>query len=503
MLKMSDKQTIRNLYFGQGMTVTAIARQLNFDPRTVTKIIDQEDWNPPIPCRRITLPSVLDPFKPHIDAWLLADRQARRKQRHTARRVYDRLRKELDCSVSYRTVAAYVAQKRQELFSDRGAFIPLVHPAGEAQVDFGEADFRERGVLKTGFYLNVSLPYSNAGYFQLFYGQNLECALEGLIRIFAHVGRVPHKVWFDNLKPIVRKILRDGDRDLTERFVRFREHHRFETTFCNPDAGHEKGNVEGKVGYHRRNALVPVPEFEDLAAFNEQLLQWGDEDQHREHYRKDATIAELFAADREAMLPLPTTAFDPGRYETVRTDGYGKFSIDGKYTYSTSPQYVRAEVIVRLSAFDARITDRDGRFIVAHARLYGERRQEAMDWLPYLTQLSRRPGAYKYSGIPALLPTAVQDFLNTCDRRRSKETLTVLARLTGQTDFSTATAALTEALNRGAEDPDSIIALFRRMTEISLDFSCFTLPDSIPSQQELPPDLTVYSALLPKGGTEH
>ena len=500
---MSDKQTIRNLYFRQGMTVSAISRQLNFDPRTVTKIIDQEDWNTPAPRKRAPVPSILDPYKPTIDAWLEADRQARRKQRHTARRVYDRLRKEMNCTASYRTIAAYVTQKRQELFGNQAAFIPLEHPVGEAQVDFGEADMRERGVLKTGFYLNVSYPQSNGGYFQLFYGQNLECVMEGLLTIFSHVGGVATKLWFDNLKPVVSKILRGGERNLTERFARFQEHHRFDALFCNPNSGHEKGNVEGKVGYHRRNALVPIPEFDDLAAFNRQLLEWGDEDQQRQHYRKDATIGELFAADRQAFLPLSATPFDTGRYETVRTDGYGKFTIDGKYTYSTSPQYVRSEVFVRLSAFDVRITDRDGKFIVSHARLYGERRQEAMDWLPYLTQLSRRPGAYKYSGIPALLPPSLQEFLSACDRSRRKETLQVLAQITEQTDFPTATAALLEALNRGADDADSIIALFRRMTEFPLDFSCFALPDSIPAQRELQPDLAVYSSFLPQGGEKH
>ena len=107
---MSDKQIIRNLYFRQGMTVSAISRQLNFDPRTVTKIIDQEDWNTPAPRKRAPVPSILDPYKPTIDAWLEADRQARRKQRHTARRVYDRLRKEMNCTASYRTIAAYVTQ---------------------------------------------------------------------------------------------------------------------------------------------------------------------------------------------------------------------------------------------------------------------------------------------------------------------------------------------------------------------------------------------------------
>ena len=126
-----------------------------------------------------------------------------------------------------------------------------------------------------------------------------------------------------------------------------------------------------------------------------------------------------------------------------------------------------------------------------------------MDWLPYLTQLSRRPGAYKYSGLPALLPPPVQEFLSACDRNRRKQTLQVLAQITEQTDFSTATTALLEALKRGTDDADSIIALFRRMTEIPLEFSGFSLQDSVPAQRELQPDLAVYSSFLPQGGAKH
>ncbi|EAX47793.1 conserved hypothetical protein [Thermosinus carboxydivorans Nor1] len=86
-------------------------------------------------------------------------------------------------------------------------FLALEHPAGEAQVDFGEADFYERGVLIHVYYLTVSYPYSNGGYTQLFKGANLECLLEGLKNIFAYVGGVPRRIWLDNLSPVVAKIL--------------------------------------------------------------------------------------------------------------------------------------------------------------------------------------------------------------------------------------------------------------------------------------------------------
>jgi transposase len=487
------------------MKVAAISREVGNDPRTIAKYIDQEDWNAPVRFERKPIPSILDPYKPIIDEWLTADSNCRRKQRHTAKRVHDRLLKEYpEVIVSYRTVADYVRKKRLERFADKGAYLPLEHPPGEAQVDFGEADFLERGVLHHGYYLNLSFPHSNGGYMQLYKGQTLECLIEGLIQIFRHIGGVPYRIWFDNLRPVVTKILKEGNRDLTEGFLRFKEHHRFEAAFCNPDAGHEKGSVEGKVGYHRRNLLVPVPEVEDLVCFNRELLTRCDEDMQREHYRKDNRIATLFEEDQRAVLPLPSYVFEAVRYETVHTDGYGKFTLQSRYTYSTAPQYVRTEIMVRLSAYDVTAMDKSGRIITSHSRLFGDKKQESMDWLPYLTQLSQRPGALKYSGIHRMLPEELQDYLAKCERRQQRESLGLLARLTDQTDFPTAVEAFRQAVGLGAGDMDSVVAVFRRLIDVPLDFSGFTLSSTVPVMEELVPDIAVYESLFPpQGGKGH
>jgi transposase len=189
-----------------------------------------------------------------------ADKQERKKQRHTAKRIFDRLAKEhpgFDCS--YRLVADYVSRKKKEIYGEQeGFYMPLIHIPGEAQVDFGEADFFDRNVRCTGHYLNVSFPHSNADYLQIFKGEKMN--------IFAHIGGVPIRLWFDNLSPAVKTILKDDGRELTDAFLRFKNHYGFATAFCNPGQGHEKGSVETKVGYHRRNMLVPVPRVDDLKA---------------------------------------------------------------------------------------------------------------------------------------------------------------------------------------------------------------------------------------------
>jgi len=124
------------------------------------------------------------------------------------------------------------------------------------------------------------------------------------VNIFAHIGGVPTRLWFDNLSPAVKTIFKADGRELTDAFLRFKNHYGFATAFCNPSRGHEKGSVETKVGYHRRNMLVPVPEVDDLEAFNRRLLEECDQDMVRPHYLKKRLHRDLFEEDLRALLPL-------------------------------------------------------------------------------------------------------------------------------------------------------------------------------------------------------
>ena len=295
MLAMDQIHRIRQLYYGQGLNnISEISRRTGLDWKTVSKYVDMTDFNEPdpMPAEQNFCPK-LDPFKPLIDSWLAEDKKAPRKQRHTAKRVFKRLRKEADgFNCSYRLVAEYVKKKKLELnLKRKEGFIPLNHSPGEAQGDFGAADFYENSMRHSGKYFVLDFPYSNGGFLQLHYGENMECLLESMKAIFEHIGGVPTEIWFDNTRTIVTKIIRGGGREVTERFTRFQEHYGFRPVFCNPDAGNEKGGAETKVGYGRRNLMVPLPRFLSLAQYNKQLLMDCDADLEREHYRfKPETI---------------------------------------------------------------------------------------------------------------------------------------------------------------------------------------------------------------------
>ena len=505
MLTMDQLHDIRFRFFVKGENISQIADVLNMDWKTVQKYVDMKDFNEPAPKVASDYRSCpkLDPYKHTIDEWLVEDKQAPRKQRHTAKRVFNRLQREFKDSFncSYRTVASYYAIKHKELFSgQKDGFLPLEHKPGEAQVDFGAADFYENGKKYSGKYLEVSFPHSNKGYLQLNYGENMECLLEGLDAIFRHIGCVPGELWFDNATTIVSKIIRNGGREITERFERFREHYRFQSVFMNPGEGHEKGNVENKVGYQRRNFLVPVPRFLSLRDYNLQLLGTCEEDANREHYRHDETIQELFANDLKHCHSLPEIQFDVSHHTTVTTNNWGKFYLcKGMHEYSASPKHANMAINIKLTSSFVVVQDENFREIVRHRRLYGDTKQQSMEWLPYLKQLSMRPRALKYSGVYDMMPSSMKQFLGGCSNYEVGKVLKVLSELTDRTGFDSALQTVAQALSYGASDAESLKSLYRRLYADVPELPPMLANPHLPHVAPMNTNLFAYDAFLKKG----
>ena len=509
---MDQIHRIRELFYTQEKSLKDIAIIMGCDWRTVRKYVDMEDFNspPPAPELEEEHSSKLDPFKPLIDEWLQADKLAPRKQRHTAKRVYKRLKDEAEnFNCSYRLVALYVRARKEELrLNKSNGYIPLEHRPGEAQADFGYADFYENGRLHhEAKYLVLSFPFSNGGFLQLNYGENMECLLEGLAAMFEHIGGVPTEIWFDNTRTIVTQIIKGGGRNVTERFRRFCEHYRIKPVFMNPESGWEKGNVENKVGYLRRNELVPVPRFDSLAEENRHLLDRCETDMQREHYDDDngRSISELFQEDRAHLMPLPSVPFDTALYTTAATDKYGRFTLDaGRHRYSASPAFCETCVSLKITSSHVVVMDKDMHEVVRHRRLYGEE-HERMDWLPYLTYIARKPRSLRNSGIYDMMPQTMQAYMDNCENRERGRVLKILADLTERTGFASAVKTVDEAVRLNATDPDSLLNLYRRTyADVPL------LPPldnnaSIPKQKVIPfrNDLRALDAALVKGGASN
>ncbi len=499
MLSMDDIKYIRRMHDVEGCSIREIMRRSGYHYETVKKYLDMEDFNKPhYPSKE--LPSLLDPLKPVIDEWLKDDLKAPRKQRHTAKRVYERLKDEYPdkLEVKLRTVQYYVSHKKKELYREKcKGYLPLNHPAGEAQIDFCHFSYYDNaGVMKEGRKLTVSFPQSNAAYCQIFHGENQECLLQGIKNIIEYMNAVPYRMVFDNLSAAVVHIGKGHVRTLAEGFKRFIVHYGIEAAFCNPASGWEKGNVENKVGYERRNMFVPVPTILDFKQFNTRLFECSEQDMYREHYSKKLLISKLFEADKKAMLPLNPVDFKVSRFESAIADKYGKVMFNGN-RYSSSPKYAKEGLYLEASSDTVTVMDTRYTIITAHPRLYGNG-GDSMDWLPYIALMARRPNALKYTSFYDQLPQIWQEYLAELPSDKKKDAMLVLEEMLRKHDIASATDALAVTLGQGVRDADSILASYHRLTNPKQPIKPLQLSDSIIQMPTFQPNNAKYDKLFGK-----
>src|SRR5271154_222148 len=260
--------------------------------------------------------------RPKLDGWvgaidqILEDDKARgKKQRHTAKRIFERLRDERAYTGGYTIVKDYVRLRK---LSQREMFVPLEHPPGDAQADFGEAMVVIAGVERKAHYLVVDLPQSDDCFVMAFPAETTEAFLEGHNQAFAYFGGVPRSMLYDNTRIAVKEIAGDGERKPTEAFSRLQSHYLFAAKFGRPGKGNDKGNVEGLVGYARRNFMVPVPRVASWEELNAHLREECRKRRERKLWGHTETIAERFGRDREKLLPLPPALYEACDQRTTR-----------------------------------------------------------------------------------------------------------------------------------------------------------------------------------------
>ena len=233
----------------EGLSERAAAERFGINPRTVSKMLK---FSAPPGYRRSKPPCrpKLDDFTTTIEAILAADQKRLKKQRHTAKRIFERLRDEHGFTGGITIVKDYVADWRQR---SQEMFVPLAHPPGHAQVDFGEAIGIIGGVERKIHFFAFDLPHSDACFVVGYPAETTEAFCDGHVRAFAFFGGVPKSILYDNTKIAVARILGDGKRQRTRVFTELQSHYLFEDRFGRPGKGNDKGKVEGLVGYARRN----------------------------------------------------------------------------------------------------------------------------------------------------------------------------------------------------------------------------------------------------------
>ena len=337
---------------------------------------------------------VLDRWKPTIDEWLETDREAPRKQRHTARRVWQRLVAEHGAAVGESTVRRYVAEvRRRQPALLVEVKVPQTHPPGaEAEVDFGKVGFWLDGVLTDGWMFVFRLSASGRGFHRIYLNQAQQAFLDGHVRALEHVGGVPGRIRYDNLKPAVQRVLRGRDRAEAERFVALRSHYGFDSFFCQPgpEGAHEKGGVEGEVGRFRRRHLVPVPRVASMVELNELVAAGDFADDGRRIDGRAITVGEHFAAEALTLAPLPVERFDTTLWLTPRVDAKSRVCVRQCF-YSVPVRYVGRRIDVRLGAETVEALD-GSRVVATHARLVAKG-SESLVLDHYLEVLRIKPGA--------------------------------------------------------------------------------------------------------------
>ena len=497
MLTMDEQEKIRLLYEEEGKSLSEIARVTGLNYRTVRRYAYKEDWNAEESLRVENSP-VLGDCAATIDRWLEEDRKVPRKQRHTARRIYDRLVEECGYRGSYSSVRRYVHRKKKLLGSVTEGFLPLDAPQGCAQADFGEFLYYDGAKKeKKGYALTVTFPYSNHAYTQVFPSQNQECLLEGLKRVFERIGGVPPRMRFDNLSPAVVEVLEGRERVLTEGFTRFKLHYRFQADFCNPGKGNEKGNVENKVGYSRRNLFVPVPDIADFVAFNAALWEKCDRDAEREHYRKKRLIRELWEEERGKLLKLPDTPYEVFRYLSAAVNKCGFATVDTN-RYGLSPTLSGQVVQVKVR-FDRVEFFLEGKPVGAYVRCYGHN-MENLDWTQYISVLPHKPHAAEDARFFEQMPEGWRQLLGQTHGKERKSALELLSEIVRDGNAELCGEALELAAENGRTDAESIRQCYYMVARKEFRPNPLRLDNDAPPLNYAP-DLSAYDNLM--GGEGH
>jgi transposase len=323
----------------EGVSIRELADRHQVHRRTVRQALDSA-----VPPPRRAYPPrprpAIDPWTGVIDGWLLADRDAPRKQRHTARRIWQRLVAEHGATCSEVTVSRNVGSRRGELGLVRvEVSIPQTHPPGaEAEVDFGEFHAVLGGAAVKCWMFVMRLSNSGRAFHVAFATQAQEAFLEGHVRAFTHFGGVPALLRYDNLKPAVVRVCKGRDRAESERFIALRSHYGFDSFFCRPGlaGAHEKGGVEGEIGRFRRRHLVPVPNLRSLAELNTLLAAADVLDDARVITGRPVTVAAAFAAEAPTLMALAPEPFDCARLLSARVDAKARVSVR-QINYSSRP----------------------------------------------------------------------------------------------------------------------------------------------------------------------
>ncbi|MGB9107085.1 MAG: IS21 family transposase [Telluria sp.] len=463
---------VRRAVLVEGKSRRAVAREFGLARKTVSKMLEYSlprGYRRQKPIRR----PKLGPWLGVIDAILEDDQKRPKKQRHTAKRIFERLRAERGYTGGYTIVKDYVHARK---IGGQEMFVPLTHTPGEGQADFGQAVVVIAGVECKAHYFVMDLPHSDDCFMQAFPAETTEAFLEGHVRAFAYFSAVPTRILYDNTALAVARILGDGERQKTRAFSELQSHYLFAEKFGRPGKGNDKGKIENLVGYARRNFLVPIPHVSSWEELNTQLEADCRQRRQRRLRGHTETIAERFERDCAAMLPLPAAPYEACEKVTARVSSLSLVRYRTN-DYSVPTEYGHCQVLVK--GYVHRVEIVCGSEVIArHERSY-ERETAVYDPLHYLALLEHKSRALDQAAPLAgwQLPECFAQLRRLLEARLKKhaarEYIQVL-RLLETFAVEEVTAAVADALRLGTISFDAVRHLVlcrieRRPPRLDLD----------------------------------
>ena len=475
-----------------------MAREFGLSRQTVRKMLAYS-LPPGYQRKKPVVRPKLGPWLGVIDQILEDDESRPKKQRHTAKRIYERLKEEHRFGGGYTIVKDYVHTAR---LRHKEVFVPLAHPPGDAQADFGEALVMIGGVEQKGHFLCVDLPHSDDSFVVMFPAGNTESFCEGHNQAFAYLGGVPRTMLYDNTGIAVKEMTGDGARKPTEEFSRLQSHYLFEVKFGRPAKGNDKGNVEGLVGYARRNFMVPIPHAASWDELNAHLLEQCRKRRERKLRGHSETIAERFERDREKLLPLPGTAYEACERRSTRASSQALVRYETN-DYSVPVAYGHQRVLLKAFVWEVVIAC-GGEVIARHRRSYG-REEMIFDPLHYLALLEQKTNALDQAAPLAgwELPPEFLELRRQMEARLGKrgrrEYVQVLRLLEtfplGEVSAAIRQAQLLQAISFDAVKHLLLCALEQRPPKLDLENYPY-----LPAAQVALTWEADYQALIPAGG---
>lgn len=479
---MQQWTDIRRRVLVEGVSKRQILRETGMHWTTLEKILSHSS-PPGYQLKDLRQKPKLGPYIDTIGEILLSDKQMPKKQRHTAKRIFDRL-KEMGYTGGYTGVKEVVAELKR---TTREVFMPLVHRPGEAQVDYFFALARIGGRLEKVAIFLMALPYSDAFFMMCTPRECTETFWEGHVRAFAFFGGVPCRISYDNSRVAVKQIVGVHRRELTDGFLELASHYLFEHHFCTIRRPNEKGVVEGTGKYARCNFMVPVPQVADYDELNAYLLERCRSDLVRRTSGQTRTKEDLLREDQAAFLPVPPGAFDACRKTVTRASSLSVV------------RYAHHEVTVK-GYWDRVQICRGKEQIAVHRRLWGKS-ETVYDPRHYLPLLKRKPGALDHGlplqdlGLPECFAVLRRRCENERGRQGTKDFIAVLMLLEKHPVRRVA-AAVEKTLAVGATSPDVVGMYLHPDPATEPGTFLLTGRPHLRSVQVAPPQVSAYADLV-------